>query len=246
VENKLFVAGDGKKIVAQAPEKKEAIATVTHTADDDIRIILDRNLFGPPPASSSNQQPESVAIEDLQATSLDLVLMGTVIGGNDENRAIILEKAKKKQDIYQQGEMVQGAVLKEILRGKVILNYNEKDQILDMAEASRYSSKAPIAAANEVRQEQAFPGPEPEILPPEQQENDVQANEQVPAGSEVVEPDVNEQVQDNLATEPAPVAEQDTAEMASPPAEASPTEVQPKTIRPARRFTIELPPQSSQ
>lgn len=231
VENKLFVTSDEKKIAASIPEKKQTVALVRHTADDDIRIILDRNLFGLSPTDISKQQPESVATENLQATSLDLVLLGTIIGENDGNRAILMEKAKKKQDIYQQGEMIQEAVLKEILRGRVVLTYKGRDQVLDMVEASRSSSKAPIAAGNEVRQEEIFPEPEPEILPPE---------------TEAVESEMNEQAQDNPAAEPAPAAEQNTAEMASPPAEAPVTEVQPKTIRPVRRFTIELPSQSSE
>lgn len=245
MENNLFVAGDEKKLTARIPVKKQAVAAVKHTADDDIRIVLDRNLFGPPPATIEDQQVARVAIEDLQATSLDLVLMGTIIGENNENRAIILEKAKKKQDIYQEGEIVQGAILKEILRGKVVLNYNDKDQILDMAEAAKYSAKAPVAVADEVREEQILPGPEPEIVPPEQQETDIPVEAQVP-GSEVVQPDAMPQPQDNLATETAPESEQGDTEMISPPTDDPPIEVQPKTIRPARRFTIELPSQPSE
>jgi len=34
--------------------------------------------------------------------------MGTIVSAGEESRAIILEKETKNQDIYQQGDVVQG------------------------------------------------------------------------------------------------------------------------------------------
>jgi type II secretory pathway component PulC len=111
-------------------------------------VILDRNLF-----QSYTREPEKIEpvnenpLEGLEATSLSLVLMGTISGPNDSGRAIIMEKAKKKQDIYYRGDIVQGAEIKEILRGKVILTFQGKDEILDMTEANKYKPRQSAAVA---------------------------------------------------------------------------------------------------
>ncbi|MDP3480859.1 MAG: type II secretion system protein N [Desulfoprunum sp.] len=199
VEKVLFVPGDEKQLTAQVPEKKQAVIILKRTVEDDARIVLERNLFGPPPSANKEEKSAAGDLENLQATSLDLVLLGTIIGKKDESRAIILEKGKKTQDIYQLGEMVQGAILKEIVRGKVVLNYNSKDEILDMTEAAKYTTSMPTAVAPAVRQEETLPGPEQVI------------NEAAPLPADI-------------------------------PAE----ETQPTTIRPARRFNLQLPTQPSQ
>jgi len=114
----------------------------------DYRIILQRNLFGPAPGEDKPE--ETVApdyTENLQSTSLNIVLMGTINGGDGADRAIILDKSNNKQDLYQVGDAIQGASVKEILRGKVILAYNGKDEMLDMSEAAnvRPAYAVPVA-----------------------------------------------------------------------------------------------------
>ncbi len=146
-ENYLFLP-PGKSVVQQsAIIGSDGEATVLNK-HENYQVILDRNLF-----QSYIQEPEKVEpvkenpLVGLETTSLDLVLMGTISGPQDRSRAIIMEKAKKKQDIYYQGDIVQGAEIKEILRGKVILTYNGKDEILDMIEASKYAPSPRAAAA---------------------------------------------------------------------------------------------------
>lgn len=107
----------------------------------DYGVITRRNLFGPPPDNGGPVVVETPP-EELEATSLEVVLMGTV-GGGDESRAIILDKRDRKQEIYSVGDDVQGALIKEILRGKVILNLDGKDEMLDMSEAAQYGPKTP-------------------------------------------------------------------------------------------------------
>ena len=50
-ERYLFASPVGAKFIAQVPEKKQSSAIVKHSVDDDVRIILGRNLFGPTPAT---------------------------------------------------------------------------------------------------------------------------------------------------------------------------------------------------
>lgn len=130
-----------------APEKTQLSGAVTENRQPDYQVILDRNLFGPPPGKDNTAtkavEEES---EDLQTTSLNIVLMGTVGAGDGDNRAIILDKSTNKQQLYAAGDAIQGASIKEIRRGKVILVYNGKDEMLDMSDAAqeRATYAAPI------------------------------------------------------------------------------------------------------
>jgi type II secretory pathway component PulC len=122
---------------AAVPVEEESTETSDRQNTPDYRVILQRNLFGPPPGEGEavpTATPD--ATEDIELTSLNIVLMGTVAGGDGVDRAIILDKAAKKQGLYEQGDVIQGATVKEILRGKVILSYNGKDEMLDMSEAA--------------------------------------------------------------------------------------------------------------
>ena len=69
------------------------------------------------------------------------------------DRAIIFDKTVNKQALYETGDAVQGAVVKEILRGKVILVYNGRDEMLDMSEAAkvRPAYAVPVAKTGVVR-----------------------------------------------------------------------------------------------
>ena len=134
--------------VLKTPVKQPAILDTVPVVKDstgrekqkkklDYHIILQRNLFGPPPGKD---QPVAAVTEDyaenLKSTSLDIVLMGTINGGEGADRAIVLDKKSRKQELYEKGDAIQGAFVKEILRGKVILDYNGKDEMLDMSEAA--------------------------------------------------------------------------------------------------------------
>jgi len=165
VEKKLQPPVEKAAVVPQAPERKQLAASATQrTADENVRKVLERNLFGPPPSADKTKSAGGQPAADLQPTSLSLVLMGTIVSADAESRAIILEKDTKNQDIYQQGDVVQGAVVKEILRKKVVLTSDGRDEILDMTEAAKYTpmTPTPAAAGPAVRQGQTLPGVEPQ------------------------------------------------------------------------------------
>jgi general secretion pathway protein C len=98
----------------------------------DYQVINGRNLFGSVEKAVVNTKPE--AIETLEPTSLKIALLGTVAGSEQNAVAVIEEKKLRKQGLYRVGDSVQGAVVKVILRGKVILRVGDKDEILTMEE----------------------------------------------------------------------------------------------------------------
>jgi general secretion pathway protein C len=123
-------AGQVPKIAA-APSAPAAGARPTAQAQgrNEAQIIVERKLFGQAPKKEEGGSKANVAPQ-LTVTALEVSLVGTIDGAPKARRAILLDKKKKTQDIYYQGDEVQGALIKEIQRGKVVLTLNGKDEIL--------------------------------------------------------------------------------------------------------------------
>lgn len=107
----------------------EVERTVIERKPDDYSIIVDRNIFQA--AITKTEKAETPAVPaELAATKLKLSLMGTIYGVERDSRAIISDDQKKQQDIYQIGDSIQGALIKTIERGRVVLNVNGADEEL--------------------------------------------------------------------------------------------------------------------
>ena len=100
--------------------------------------IAIRNIFGSKEKREIVEvKPEKVEeAEPLEPTALKIALLGTVAGDQKSAMAVIQDKAKRKQDIYRVEDTILGAVIKQILRGKVILRVGDKDEVLLMEEPS--------------------------------------------------------------------------------------------------------------
>ena len=118
--------------VAEVAEPEKIKKDFKKPIDDS--IITRRNLFASREGSAikAKQTPQA---SELEMSSLEVVLMGTVSGIDDGERAIIYDKKDKKQELFQVGDYIQQAIIKKILRGKVILSLNGKDEFLDISEA---------------------------------------------------------------------------------------------------------------
>ena len=101
---------------------------------DDYRLIIDRNIFGSADRPSGEVKAEE--IEALEPTSMKIALLGTVTGNPQNAVAVIEETNKRKQGLYKVGDSIQNAVIIMILRGKVILRVENRDEILTMEEAA--------------------------------------------------------------------------------------------------------------
>ena len=110
---------------------------------EEYTSIVQRNIFG----ATEKVEPAPLAeeikpVEMLQETSLQLSLLGTIAGDTKSARAIILDKRTRNQDIYMVGDSVQEAVIRQILRGKIVLRHGEKDEILTMVEDEETSDNS--------------------------------------------------------------------------------------------------------
>jgi len=100
----------------------------------DYQAIIERNLFKTKTETGSG--PDKLDIETLKPTDLKLNLLGTITGDEKEAYAVIEDTAEKKQDLYRIGDTIQNATVKMILREKVVLNVNGKDEILGIGKVS--------------------------------------------------------------------------------------------------------------
>ena len=98
--------------------------------------IIDRSLLNTNAEKAA--RPVKIDIEALKKTDLKLKLWGTVTGGGNIPYAVIEETEQRKQQLYREGNAVQNATIKQILRGKVVLRVNDRDEILE-AEKNRHT-----------------------------------------------------------------------------------------------------------
>jgi len=115
-----------------------ASANAMTAAKDDAKqplqsygTISKRNLFDT--ASGTGKKPVFMPdIDKLKQTSLKLKLWGTVADDDKGAYAVIEDQKKREQLLCKIGDEVQHATVKMILRRKVVLTVNGKDEILEM------------------------------------------------------------------------------------------------------------------
>ena len=96
--------------------------------------ITRRNLFNTNPDTAA-PAAETINIDNLKETDLKLKLWGTVTGKGRKAYAVIEDTKTREQNLYRVGDTIQDATLKLILRQKVVLSVNERDEVLGMEEA---------------------------------------------------------------------------------------------------------------
>ena len=98
----------------------------TQTAFADYQIISERHIFDANPPKEAPPEPEkepAPVAQPIQATQLQLKLVGTVAGANNRYFAIIEDGSKRgAQAVYQIGDVVQNALIAEIRRACVLLD----------------------------------------------------------------------------------------------------------------------------
>ncbi len=152
------------RMVTIFPAAVEPIATSvdvqTPTANDVVQplaayaAITRRNLFQTQKATE--KETLKVDLEGLQQTELSLKLWGTVTRDKEKGAYAVIEDTKeRRQDLYREGDTIQNAVLKLILREKVVLTVNGRDEILSMEEKAgagmaggqQYAARPPISSS---------------------------------------------------------------------------------------------------
>jgi general secretion pathway protein C len=114
------------------PETKNMIA---------YQSITDRDLFKTKEDAKPEKPASGIELEKLQQTRLNLKLFGTIIDTDDDDYAVIEDTQKRQQGLYKNGDTIQNAEIKLILRKKVVLSVNGKDEILLMEDEKKNASQ---------------------------------------------------------------------------------------------------------
>lgn len=125
--------------------------------------ILQRDLF-------KTSEPETVVkvdtieLDKLKQTQLNLKLWGTIIREADQSYAVIEDTKKRKQGLYRVGDKVENATIKMILRKKVVLNVSGKDEILLMG-----ADKGKTGSSSQPASQRDMPEPYEEMVPSDEE-----------------------------------------------------------------------------
>lgn len=155
-KTRLKVDLESSSTTVKAPIKKPAEAPSL----DSYNIIAERNLFGSSKEEPSSA-PEDVSLEGipLAKKSQGLKLVGTVVAVEpEENLAFIETRRSRRQEAYREGDRVDDALIKRILRNNVIINSGEQDEVLTMEPEENSQEPPPPRPAVRRQQPAARPG----------------------------------------------------------------------------------------
>jgi general secretion pathway protein C len=131
------------QIVAQSSARESGAASkpVNH-----YNPIMDRDLFKIGKAAAPAKKPE-IDPDTLAKTQLNLKLWGTVSGDTDRVYAVIEDLQKREQNLYRVGDTIQNATVKIVMREKVVLNVEGRDEVLAMEEMAEGGSSSAMIAS---------------------------------------------------------------------------------------------------
>lgn len=139
--------GQIEKEPAVSERTNAPTSRATKRSFDHYASAINRGLFGK--AEKTIEDPKDISLEDLAPTALKVALLGTVSGDEKTARAIIQDKTKRSESLYKQGDTVQGAQILKILRGKVVLQVGDENQILTMEDEASPSRSGPSRPATQ-------------------------------------------------------------------------------------------------
>ena len=151
----IFQKPGGEVVSSKTPTAKETEQQIHAKGKHDPHIIISRGLFGSAESKGAPQPPPVPDItEKAEKVDMGLVLVGTISGSAGIQRAIILDKKTNKQALHSLGGLVNGAQIKEISRGKVVVSVQGRDEVLDMSEAAKVRPAVKIAEEPQVKESQ--------------------------------------------------------------------------------------------
>lgn len=111
--------------------------------DNNVQAIISRNIFAAAQAPATAPVAPGIAqAAQPQATKLAVHLIGTIDGDVITARAIIADDTSKLAKLYRTGESIGGATLTKIMRAKVMLDVNGRQEVLLLERTDSQNSPA--------------------------------------------------------------------------------------------------------
>jgi len=102
---------------------------------EDYGLIASRDVFHT--TKEMTKRGGKGVREEIKVTELNLELKGTVVGDGKGSHAFILDKESGKEEVYYANDFVMGARIAAIIKGRVILNVDGREESLLMVDESR-------------------------------------------------------------------------------------------------------------
>jgi general secretion pathway protein C len=142
-------------VVSARPETAPGVDAPGSMAD--YRVVVERNLFNSGRQALAARTGPALELDKLKQTELKLKLWGTTTGLDGHVYAYIEDQKTREQGMYRQGDAIQNATVKLVLRHKVVLTVGGRDEVLPVEEPGVTRSAAGPARA---------PGPAAEPVQP--------------------------------------------------------------------------------
>lgn len=113
----------------------------------DYQVVVERNLFNSGRQALAARTGPALELDKLKQTELKLKLWGTTTGMDGHVYAYIEDQKTREQAMYRQGDAIQNATVKLILRNKVVLTVGGRDEVLPVEEPGVTRSAAGPARA---------------------------------------------------------------------------------------------------
>ena len=133
-----------RRVQPLQPAASETLETGQKSSDEngiDKEAITRRNLF----LSGQREGNGGLAaalLDGADEAQADLLLVGTILETDGVNRAVVLDVEQKKQHLLKEGDMINGASVRRIDSGKVVISRQGRNELLDIAEAEKLRAAA--------------------------------------------------------------------------------------------------------
>ena len=128
-------AGDVDLIVPSKMSMPKDLASSKGRRLEDYALIASKDVFHTTKETAKTAGKDQG--EEIKVTELNLELKGTVVGEGKDSYAFILDKVSRKEEVYYANDFVMGARILKIMKGRVILNVEGKEEALLMVDESR-------------------------------------------------------------------------------------------------------------
>ncbi|MGM0403661.1 MAG: type II secretion system protein GspC [Thermodesulfobacteriota bacterium] len=152
LEEAILLAELKKNAAYQDPTGSQTgIGMSAERGFSEYQAIARRDLFRTKAADTDTPTTVETNVEELEKTKLKLKLWGTITGDAGGAAYAVIEDASKRQraqqHLYREGDRVGEADVKLILREKVVLTVNGKDEVLEMEQLLDESGTASTPGA---------------------------------------------------------------------------------------------------
>ena len=128
-------AGDTDLIVPSKMSMPKDLASSKGRRLEDYALIASKDVFHTTKEIAKTAGKDQA--EELKVTELNLELKGTVVGEGKDSYAFILDKGSRKEEVYYANDYVMGAQILRIMKGRVILSVDGREEALLMMDESR-------------------------------------------------------------------------------------------------------------